>query len=101
MRKIHVARLLARQIGWIYTDLDKRIVARAGMTIPQMFSQLGEPAFRRVEHEELERILGEVTATSKPTVVSLGGGTTAQPANTELLQRAGCLPSGCTVQSKS
>jgi shikimate kinase len=89
--KSTVARLLAKQIGWIYSDLDKRIIARAGMSIPAIFSQLGEPAFRQIEHEELERILGEVAATSKPTVVSLGGGTTAQPANTDLLQRAGCL----------
>lgn len=89
--KSTVARLLAKQIGWIYCDLDKRIIARAGMSIPEIFSQLGEPAFRQIEHEELELILGEVAATSKPTIVSLGGGTTAQPANTELLQRAGCL----------
>ncbi len=89
--KSTVARLLAKQIGWIYSDLDKRIIARAGMSIPAIFSQLGEPAFRQIEHEELERILGEIAATSKPTVVSLGGGTTAQPANTDLLQRAGCL----------
>ena len=89
--KSTVARLLARQIGWIYADLDKRIVARAGMTISEIFTQLGETAFRRIEHEELERILGEAVASSKPTILSLGGGTTAQPANTELLQQAGCL----------
>lgn len=88
--KSTVARLLARQIGWIYADLDKRIVARGGMSIPEIFAQLGEAAFRRIEHEELDRILGEALATSKPTIISLGGGTTAQPANTELLQQAGC-----------
>lgn len=88
--KSTVARLLARQIGWIHADLDKRIVARVGLAIPAIFSQLGEPAFRQTEHEELERILGEATATGKPTIVSLGGGTMAQPANTELLRLSGC-----------
>ena len=88
--KSTVARLLARQIGWIHSDLDKCIVARGGLTIPEIFAQLGEPAFRKTEHEELERILGEATATAKPTIVSLGGGTMAQPANMELLNRAGC-----------
>jgi len=88
--KSTVARLLARQIGWIHTDLDKRIVAQAGLTIPEIFTQLGEPAFRQIEHEELERILGEATETGKPTIVSLGGGTVAQSANTELLQKSGC-----------
>ncbi|HKF52930.1 MAG TPA: shikimate kinase [Candidatus Acidoferrales bacterium] len=88
--KSTVARLLARQIGWIHSDLDKRIVTQASLTIPEIFAQLGEPAFRRIEHEELERILGEATATGKPTIVSLGGGTVAQSANTELLQKSGC-----------
>lgn len=88
--KSTVARLLARQIGWIHADLDKRIVARVGLTIPAIFTQLGEPAFRQTEHEELERILGEAAATEKPTIVSLGGGTMVQLANVELLKQAGC-----------
>ena len=88
--KSTVARLLARQIGWIHADLDKRIVARVGLSIPAIFAQLGEPAFRQTEHEELARILGEAAATAKPTIVSLGGGTMAQPANMELLKQAGC-----------
>ncbi len=88
--KSTVARLLARQIGWIHADLDKRIVASVGLTIPEIFAQLGEPAFRQTEHAELERILGEAVATAKPTIVSLGGGTMAQSANVELLKQAGC-----------
>ena len=88
--KSTVARLLARQIGWIHADLDKRIVARAGLTIPAIFTQMGEPAFRQIEREELERVLGEATATGKPTIVSLGGGTMAQTTNMELLKQAGC-----------
>jgi shikimate kinase len=88
--KSTVARLLTRQIGWIHADLDKRIVARAGLSIPEIFTQLGEPAFRQIEHEELQRILGEATSSGKPTIVSLGGGTVAQPSNIELLQQSGC-----------
>lgn len=88
--KSTVARLLARQTGWIHADLDKRIVERAGLAIPAIFSQLGEPAFRETEHEELKRILGEAVASAKPTIVSLGGGTMAQSANLDLLNDAGC-----------
>jgi len=88
--KSTVARLLARQIGWIHADLDKRIVERAGLPIPIIFAQLGEPAFREAEHEELKRILGEAAAAGKPTIVSLGGGTMAQAANMELLKQAAC-----------
>lgn len=88
--KSTVARLLARQIGWHYVDLDKRIVDRAGLSIPELFAQFGEPAFRQMEHEELARILGEASEMGKPMVVSLGGGTTAQSQNLVLLQKSGC-----------
>ena len=88
--KSTVARLLARQTGWVHADLDKRIIERAGLPIPAIFAQLGEPAFRRAEHEELQRILGEASSHGKPTIVSLGGGTIAQPSNRELLAAADC-----------
>lgn len=88
--KSTVARLLARQTGWIHIDLDKRIVDRAGLPIPTIFSQLGEPAFREAEHEELRRILGEASGAGKPTVISLGGGTMARAINVELLKQAAC-----------
>ncbi len=88
--KSTVARLLARQTGWIHIDLDKRIVERAGLPIPTIFSQLGEPAFREAEHEELTRILGEASSAGKPTILSLGGGTMAQASNVEMLNNAGC-----------
>jgi len=87
--KSTVARLLARQIGWIHADLDRRITDVTGLSIPDIFSQQGEPAFRQIEHEELEKTLAEAKALSRATVISLGGGTTAQPANLALLERYG------------
>lgn len=87
--KSTVARLLARQIGWVHTDLDRRITDVTGLSIPDIFSQQGEPAFRQIEHEELEKTLAEAKALNRATVISLGGGTTAQPANLALLERHG------------
>ena len=87
--KSTVARLLARQIGWHFMDLDRRIVERAGLTIPEIFSSQGESEFRQMEHEELARILGEAVELGRPSIVSLGGGTTVQPGNLELLRRGG------------
>jgi shikimate kinase len=84
--KSTVARLLSRQIGWKHVDLDKRVTETAGMEITAIFARQGEPAFRRMETEELRRVLGEAVETAAPTVVSLGGGTTTQPANLELLR---------------
>ncbi len=87
--KSTVARLLARQIGWRHVDLDGCIIESAGLTIPEIFARQGEPAFRQMEHEELRRILGEALELSAPTIVSLGGGTTAQPQNLALLRESG------------
>ncbi|HEV2298474.1 MAG TPA: shikimate kinase [Candidatus Acidoferrales bacterium] len=88
--KSTVARLLAKQIGWIHSDLDKRVVERTGLSIQEIFARHGEASFRNMEHEELKRILGEAREFSKPTIVSLGGGTIVQDKNIELLRQAGC-----------
>jgi shikimate kinase len=89
--KSTVARLLARQIGWQYVDLDKRIIEITGLTIPQIFERHGEPGFRKIEHEELERVVGEAVEFNKPRIISLGGGTTAQPENVQLLRESGAV----------
>lgn len=89
--KSTVARLLGRQIGWQHVDLDKRIVEATEQTIPEIFAKLGEPEFRKIEHEQLQRIVGEAAEQQKPRVVSLGGGTTAQPQNLALLRQTGAV----------
>ena len=45
--KTTVGTLLARQLAWRFVDLDDRIEQAAGLTIPEIFERLGEPAFRR------------------------------------------------------
>ncbi len=47
--KTSVGSELARRLGWTFTDTDRVIEERAGMTVPEIFSTLGEPAFRRYE----------------------------------------------------
>ncbi|HTV58438.1 MAG TPA: shikimate kinase [Verrucomicrobiae bacterium] len=84
--KSTVARLLARQTGWEHIDLDKRIVLATGLSIPEIFSRSGEAAFRQIETEQLARALGEAAEGGKRRILSLGGGTTVQPQNRDLLQ---------------
>jgi shikimate kinase len=84
--KSTVARLLARQIGWQYVDLDKLITETAAATIPEIFAKLGESAFRRIEHQQLKKTIGEAIAMRKQRIISLGGGTTAQTDNVALLR---------------
>jgi shikimate kinase len=87
--KSTTARLLAGQLGWLNTDLDKRITEATQLSVPEIFARLGEPEFRRIEHEQLARVVAEAAATQKPRIVSLGGGTIMQPQNRALLQEAG------------
>jgi shikimate kinase len=87
--KSTVARLLARQVGWLHVDLDQRIVDTAHQSIPEIFSKRGEPEFRKIEHEQLSRILGEAAQQRKPRVVSLGGGTVVQPRNQHFFRLPG------------
>jgi shikimate kinase len=89
--KSTVARLLASQLGWTNVDLDRRITEAAGLTIPEIFARSGEAEFRRIESEQLARVVAEFAETQKPRIVSLGGGTIAQPQNLALLRENGAL----------
>lgn len=88
--KSTVGRLLARQIGWRFADLDDLIESRARTNIPDIFDRLGEPAFREMEQEALARVFGESAERELPTVLALGGGTMAQPAGAALIRGSGC-----------
>ncbi len=89
--KSTTARLLASQLGWPKTDLDKNITEATGATVAQIFAAEGEAEFRRIEREQLERIVAEYAETQRPRIVSLGGGTIAQPQNLALLREHGAI----------
>jgi shikimate kinase len=84
--KSTVAKLLRRQTGWPSIDLDKRVTESSGLAITDIFARMGEPEFRRIEHEQLSRALAEAGEQQKPTILSLGGGTITQTQNVALLR---------------
>ncbi len=85
--KSTVGRVVAQRLGWHFSDLDEHIEAAAGLSIPAIFAQRGEPAFRELERRELLMALGGARA--RRTVLALGGGTVAQPQNWEAIREAG------------
>jgi shikimate kinase len=87
--KSTTGRLLASQLGWTYVDLDRRITDATGQSIPEIFARKGEAEFRRIEHEQLARLVAEASEDQKPRIVSLGGGTIMQPQNLALLRENG------------
>jgi len=76
---------LARRLGWEFVDLDTRIESREGKTVPEIFRESGEPAFRLVETAALQDLL--TGALQRDSVVALGGGAFVQATNRELLRR--------------
>ncbi len=67
--KSTVGARLAGLIGAPFRDADAEIEAAAGMTIPEIFRTLGEPAFREGEARVIGRMLAET-----PSVIATGGG---------------------------
>jgi shikimate kinase len=80
--KTTVGRRLADDLGWTFLDLDTLIEQRTGLTVPQIFSEQGEAAFRRLESVALSVALGR-----KNIVLALGGGTPERLTNRLLLEQ--------------
>ncbi|PYX19935.1 MAG: shikimate kinase [Acidobacteria bacterium] len=85
--KTSVGRALSRKLGWRFEDLDDRIQAREGRTIPEIFQQSGEAEFRRSELAALRDLLADME--SGPMVAALGGGAFVQEEVASLLEKAG------------
>ena len=83
--KSTLGKALAERLGLGFVDLDERIVAEAGMSIPEIFKTRGEAAFRDLE----SKVLWEVV--SEPKVVSLGGGTLLRDENRALCEESGTI----------
>jgi len=68
--KSTVGRLLARQLGVEFIDLDEYIEEHQKKSIKNIFSEKGEIFFRKLEHQ----ILSEVLDKEESIVLSTGGG---------------------------
>src|SRR5438270_12780200 len=79
-------RLLARRLGRCFVETDDMIVSRDGRSIPDIFREAGEEAFRRLEGEVLEALTlksGDVIAT--------GGGLPCREGRMDALRALGTV----------
>ena len=80
--KTTVGRILARELGGEFVDLDRDIVRDTGRWIPEIFDQCGEEGFRDLEHRALVAALDG----TRERVISCGGGVVLRPENRERLK---------------
>ena len=84
--KSTVGRQVARGLQFKYVDTDMLIEERTGMEISEVFAQVGERAFRK-----MERAVVESLARYDDHVISTGGGLIVDPENRERLRRHAML----------
>ncbi|MFA6279324.1 MAG: shikimate kinase [Bdellovibrionales bacterium] len=82
--KSTIGRKVAARLDLPFTDSDTEIEAAAGMTVPQIFSQLGEPAFRMGERKVIARLLD-----GERCVLSTGGGAFMEETTRALIKQKG------------
>jgi len=81
---------LASFLGWSFTDLDRSIEERTGLSIPEIFSLHGEAWFREKESETLKNLRSLTNG-----VISTGGGTPCYGSNMDYM-----LETGLTIYLK-
>lgn len=80
--KSSVGRRLANALNLPFRDADAEVEAAAARSIPDIFAELGEPAFREGERRVIARLLEE-----PPHVLATGGGAFIDPKTRELIRR--------------
>lgn len=79
--KSSVGRRLANALGLPFRDADAEVEAAAGRSIPEIFAEMGEPAFRDGERRVIGRLLE-----GPPHVLATGGGAFMNPETRALIK---------------
>ena len=84
--KTVVGKKVAASLGWDFVDTDGEIVRIAGKSIPQIFSEDGEPHFRDLEYAVLRDLCKK-----EKIVISTGGGIVVAERNRDLFLENGIV----------
>lgn len=75
---------LAQLFGYPFIDLDHLIEEEQGKSIPEIFQQIGENGFRKLEHQFLKTY-----TFPHPAIISCGGGTPCFYDNMQIINNLG------------
>ena len=96
--KTTVGKVLADFLGCPFMDLDDLVVKKAGKSIPDIFAQDGEPAFRLLEAQVLRKTMEKYAESTA--VLALGGGAVLAPASAALLhEKTVCIYLRATLET--
>jgi shikimate kinase len=84
--KSTIGPILANTLGYDFVDIDKAIERQTGKTVKEIFKEYGEEHFRTLERA----LLGELLVKDHM-VISLGGGTIADPMSFSTIRASGIL----------
>jgi XRE family aerobic/anaerobic benzoate catabolism transcriptional regulator len=79
--KSTLGKLLAKQIGWSFVELNKEIEAQNGLSVAEIIALYGQEGFRRME----QTALGQLLARKELTVLATGGGIVSEPLTFDLI----------------
>jgi shikimate kinase len=74
--KSSVGRMAAENLHFAFIDTDELIENEVGKSIPEIFAQQGEAAFRKYEQDVVNAL-----SARRQTVIATGGGLAADPSN--------------------
>ena len=95
--KSTIGKILARNLGLPFVDLDRVVETNAGLSITQIMEEQGEATFRKLETNALKVAVDHVSAipeggsmtNSQDKVIALGGGALLRDENLTLVETNG------------
>ena len=79
--KTTLGRMLAKQIGWGFVELNKEIEQENGLSVAEIIALYGQEGFRRME----QAALGKLLARKELIVLATGGGIVSEPLTFDLI----------------
>ena len=83
--KTSAGRLAADRLGVPFLDIDDQLAVASGTSMPELWGELGEQGFRRLERAEIEKLAGTEA------IVSTGGGAVLDRANRQQMKDTGTV----------
>jgi shikimate kinase len=75
----------AARLGVRFVDVDEEIASDSGQSVPELWAERGEQAFREMEAAAIERVAGDRA------IVSTGGGAVLDPASRARMKATGTV----------